>query len=246
MMQSEVSLCTIAKNCADTIDIFIQWALDNFPEVNVVVDPDNEDNTLMLINQWKDSVDPGRINIIEREFDDFSTQKQRAYDMCGLKYSLLIDTDEIMEEIPDDFLSKFMEASKSDVVSFARINLQGDLEHRLDSGLDIQYRMIAHDGDVHMDGAPVDEKLDMKGKRVTMSPMRIIHLGHVRPEKWLKIKGRDRIKFMNDDPCDGPPMQEHGEDWFYVRNELLFNDRAIPIADRSIKRQIERYVKFYA
>ena len=233
-MQNNTSLCTIMKNCEDVLDTFFKWASQNFSEINIVVDPKNDDNTLRRVLYRSDY-----FNVKVHPFDDFSSQKQRACDMCTKPYAVLIDSDEILEEIPENGIENFMWRTNADVGVLPRYNFQGDDEHFLHYP-DHQFRVIKVSSNVKMNGKPVDERLNTtKDHMLAILPWHILHYGHIREESALKLKGKDRIKFMNDDPCDGQPLLIHGEDWFIKRNEL-WNKEAL-----SVPKNITEYSRKY-
>lgn len=217
-MQIDTSLCTIMKNCADVIPTFYSWAVENFDEINIVVDPNNDDDTYQYV------MDINRINpfvhVLTHEFDDFSSQKQRAYDMCMKQYAILIDSDEIIEEMPENGIANFMKKVKADVGVLRRYNFQGDDEHFIHYP-DSQFRVIKMNSGIRMNGKFVDETLATNSDHIlSLLPWNILHYGHIRPTEALKLKGKDRIKFANCDDCDGSMLKTHGEGWFIKRNEI--------------------------
>jgi hypothetical protein len=205
------------KNCSDVQFTFYNWAVDNFDEINIVVDPNNGDDTYHNVMGLMESND--KVRVLVHEFDDFSSQKQRAYDMCTKPYALLMDSDEILVDIPDDAIAKFMDRAGADVGAFSRINFQIDDEHMKYGDNDYQYRLVKRGSDVKMNGAPVDERLriGMNNKPILL-PWEILHYGHIRPVRHLLLKGEDRLRFAKDDACDGPMLEKHGESWFVDRN----------------------------
>jgi hypothetical protein len=218
-MQSDVSLSVIIKNSEDTIDTFFLWAVDNFDEINVVIDTMNSDSTRPKCFMWANRYTS--INIIEREFDNFSMQKQRAIDMTTKPYCLLMDVDEILEELPSNAIAQIMERTGSDVGALSRFNLQRDDEHyNIDSYPDSQYRVIRMGSGIRMNGKVVDETLGMNQEtKIIGLPWNIIHYGQIRNLDALKLKGKDRVVFANEDDCDGKGLKEYGDDWFIERNK---------------------------
>ena len=241
-MQSNVSLCVIVKNSEDTIDMFMNWALDNFEEVNLVVDPENDDSSLEICCAWEDGYD--QVNLLVHPFDNFSNQRDRSFEMATKDYVMFIDTDEIMEPMPPNILEKTFKAMKRDILAFPRLNLQRDHKHyHISSYPDYQLRLVER-YNAKMDGKPVDETLDTNGKLIDVfanGNLRIIHFGHIRPKKWLKLKGKDRLPFAKDDGCDGSMLIKHGEDWFLNRNED-FDKNICPLSGDIIK-HIEKYIE---
>lgn len=237
-MQNNVSLCAIVKNSADTIDMFVRWGLDNFPEINLVVDTENDDETAELCCSWEDGYNNIHVNF--HKFDNFSNQKQRSIDMATKDYVLIIDSDEIMEDLPDNFIENSISRSGYDILAFPRYNLQKDYKHFYTRGYpDFQYRATKKCF-AKMNGKPVDETLELSDRRFGNYPFHIIHFGHIRSEEHLLLKGKDRFPFAKDDGCDGSSLIKHGEDWFRYRN-LEFNNYLADLP-QSIINQIERYV----
>ena len=127
MKSEKISVCTIAKNCEDIIETFLNWATDNFIEVNIVCDTENDDNTLEILKSWIP-----RITLWEHKFDNFSAQKNRAFSMATKDWVLSVDSDEIYEQnIPWDKLVTGMERHNHNVGAFDLYNLQKDLNHYL-------------------------------------------------------------------------------------------------------------------
>lgn len=215
-----IGISAIAGNTADTLDVFFLWAIDNFEEVNVVVQPENYDNTIGLCCFYADQY-PDQVNLKVHEFDNFSAQFQRAIDMCSKDWTIQMGADEILADFPYDQLPKLMDRMKKDVGILPRFNLQRDHKHYNKEGYpDWQQRLIRMGAGVGMNGALVDEKLNASPSQMAiLEALPIIHFGHIRPNSALQQKGIDRIKFAKDDPCDGPKLEEHGENWFIKRNE---------------------------
>ena len=218
-MQYNVSLAVIVKNSDDVLGTFFEWAIDNFPEVNMVVDTKNDDMTESVVATYKQKY-PDQINLKFCQFDNFSAQKQRAINMCTKPFCLLMDADEIMVEIPDNGIEKFMNATQADVGVLDRYNLQKDDEHYNAKGFpDRQFRVIRMSSGIKMDGKVVDETLGMtKETNISILPWACIHYGHIRNTKSLLLKGQDRKPFAADDGADGKGLNEHGENWFIFRN----------------------------
>lgn len=229
----KIAVCMIAKNCADIIETSLRWATDNFEEVNVVCDTENDDNTLEVLRKWVP-----KITLWENEFDNFSAQKNRAFSMTTRSWILSVDSDEIYEmDIPWDKLVEGMERHDTNIGAFDLYNIQKDLDHYLLPVLPkprLMKKEIAS-----MDGKPVDEGINFMGQCIITYPYAHIHFGHVRKESALKLKGKDRIKFIEQDQCDGPGMKEHGEDWFIKRNEEW--NRRISECPSQVKETIKRY-----
>jgi glycosyltransferase involved in cell wall biosynthesis len=242
-MQNNVSLCTIVKNSEDTIDMWCSWAIDNFTEINIVVDDENTDQTLEKCNQWANSSDS--INLYVHKFDNFSSQKQRAYDMCTKPFAILIDADEILEELPPDGLESTMEKSGTDVGVLMRYNLQKNVQHYNRTLYpDSQLRLIRMSSTIKMNGKLVDESLDVPiNTKLTMLPWHIIHYGHIRPTDALKLKGKDRIIFADVDVCDGDALKQHGEDMFIERNKEWDTDKFLAKVPKRILAHSRKYWK---
>ena len=225
-MQNNVSLAVIIKNSEDTISTFMSWALDNFPEINIVVDSNNDDDTMGEI--FKYTREPGyeQVNIKIHPFDNFSAQWNRAIEMSTKDFCVYMGADEIIEEMPSDSIEKFMDITHSDVGAFKRYNLQRDDEHYNMSGYpDTQFRVIRMSSGIRMDGKVVDESLGItKDTNINVFPWHIIHYGHIRNQDALKLKGKDRLPFAEADDADGNGLREHGEDWFIHRNIEWDND----------------------
>ena len=227
-----VSVCIIAKNCADIISTTLRWATDNFEEVNVVVDPNNYDSTLRVVTLWGEN-----LNILVREFDDFSTQKNKAFAMATRPWVLSVDSDEIYEDIPWDKLVEGMDRAKADIGAFKIYNLQKDSDHFL---LPLSYKpRLMRKEFASMDGKPVDESIDFSRGKIAYFPYAHIHFGHIRHTDALLEKGKDRIKFIDDDPCDGPGMKKHGTSWFVKRNESW--DTRISECPKQVKKAVKKY-----
>jgi hypothetical protein len=238
-MQNNVSLCTIVKNSEDTLDTFFGWALDNFSEINIVVDPENDDNTLELCKDWA-FLNGQFVNLLIHPFDNFSKQWDRSFEMATKDLILFMGVDEILENLSPDCLEKTLKAFRCDVLAFPRYNLQVDHKnYHLGSYPDYQFR-LARKSDAKMDGKPVDETFDLNGKSyMTFDGIHIIHFGHIRSKDWLKMKGKDRLKFASDDSCDGNQLMKHKENWFIERNKQFDKD-IFPLREDVIK-YIERY-----
>jgi len=240
-MQTNVSLAVIVKNSADVLDVFFRWATDNFREINVVVDTDNDDLTLDKCLHWDSKYES--IHLKQHKFDDFSSQNNRAIDMSSLDYCLHIDADEILESMPDDMLEMHMIKSKSDVGSFNRLNLQCDYAHyNVDTRPDTQLRLIRMASNLRMNGKLVDESIELKCDTIVSHiPIDIIHFGHVRTNAALLLKGRDRLVFASDDSCDGQSLMLYGEDWFIERNKKWNVASNLKKLQKTTIEQIERY-----
>ncbi|MBU1082718.1 MAG: glycosyltransferase [Spirochaetes bacterium] len=238
MKSKLVSVCTIAKNCADILPTYIAWALDNFEEINIIVDPESTDETSNMMKVYE--LNNPELNILGYVFDNFSLQKSRAINMATRPWVLLVDTDEIYEEgIPWDAIVNGMERHGHNAAAFSLYNLQEDIHHYrppIEPKLRLMKRNIAR-----MDGKSVDEGLDFSQVKVAMFDFAHIHFGHIRPEDALKLKGKDRVRFKDEDPCDGPGMKQYGDEWFIKRNEE-FNQR-ITWVPRQVSRTIERYTR---
>lgn len=231
-----VSVCMIAKNCADIIGTSLRWACDNFEEVNVVVDPNNGDSTASFIVS---ELSNPKIRVKFCEFDNFSAQKQRALDMATKPWVLLMDSDEIFEDsVPWGSVIRSLDRNNLHGATFNRLNLQGDVDH-FKIPTECIYRLVRKDL-AKMDGKPVDEMLMVNDPSKIINLMwSIIHFGHIRSESALLLKGKDRIKFINSDPCDGPGLREHGDEWFIKRNDLWNQNVAgVPL---NVKNAIRRY-----
>jgi len=241
IMQNNVSLACIVKNSEDVLDTFFLWAMDNFKEINVVVDDKNDDNTVGVAKYWADK--SSSINLMIHPFDNFSSQKQRAYNMSTKEYSILIDADEILEDIPPNGIENFMNATKSDYGLLHRYNLQRDDEHYNRQGYpDTQLRVIRMSSGIRMNGKLVDETLGVsQNHKGNILPWHIIHYGHVRSINALKLKGKDRLVFADHDSCDGEKLKEHGEDWFIERNVIWNRDEYLSSLPNHIVEQSKKY-----
>lgn len=230
-----ISVCMIAKNCADIIGTSLRWACDNFDEVNVVVDPNNDDSTASFIAS--ELFNP-KIRVKFCEFDNFSAQKQRALDMATKPWILLLDSDEIFEDgVPWKHICKMLDKNFMQAASFYRFNLQRDVDH---FKLPIEYvRRLVKKEHAKMDGKSVDETLECPNEFTTHLAYGIIHFGHIRSNDALMLKGKDRIKFIDSDPCDGPGMKKHGDKWFIERNDL-WNEN-VAVVPENVKRTIRKY-----
>lgn len=225
-MQHNTSLCTIIKNSEDVVDTFFKWAVQNFSEINVVLDPNNDDATRIKCATWEDIYQ--NINLVEHEFDDFSSQWNRAIDMTTKKYCIYMGSDEILEEIPENGIENFMWRTNSDVGVLSRYNFQGDDEHFIHYP-DSQFRIIKMESGIRMNGKLVDETLGIKAHHLMSHlPWHILHYGHIRPVNALRLKGKDRIRFKSDDSCDGEMLEKYGEEWFIERNKL-WNDKKFQV-----------------
>lgn len=231
----------IAGNTVDTLPIFFTWAVENFPEVNVVVQPDNFDNTLEVCQDYAKRF-PSIINLQVHEFDNFSAQFQRSIDMCTCDWTIQMGADEILADFPYSQIPVMMDRMKKDVGTLPRFNLQRDLHHFNAHGFpDYQHRVIRMATGIGMNGAEVDETLNAAPEQRTfLEALPIIHFGHIRPTDALMQKGKDRLKFADQDACDGPPLKEHGEAWFIKRN-VQWDREARPLMSQHV-RWIEKYV----
>jgi len=236
MKSEKIAVCMIAKNCEDIVDTFFKWANNNFLEINVVVDTENDDMTLAKCLTWQENCES--IKVVEHKFDNFSAQKNRAFAMATTPWVLSVDSDEIYEDgIPWDRLVLGMDRSGHDVAGFDRYNLQKDFDHYKPPP-EMVFRLMRKDL-AKMDGKLVDESVDLVNKKTIHFPFAHIHFGHVRKENALKLKGGDRIKFKDDDPCDGKGLNIHGEDWFIERNKKW--DIHITECTSAIKKTIRKY-----
>lgn len=249
-MQNNVSLCSIVKNSMDVLPTFLNWAVDNFSEINIVCDTDNDDDTEKYLNMVANGGFSSRehhaivykVNVIFHKFDNFSNQWNRAIEMSTKKYCLYMGCDEILEDIPNDGIEKVMNRSGADVGIFPRYNFQGDDEHCIGYP-DHQYRVIRMSSGIKMNGKVVDETLGFTERtKCIIIPWNILHYGHIRPIDALKLKGKDRIKFANDDACDGEMLKKYGENWFIERNKLWNDKRTqVPICITNYSRKYWRH-----
>lgn len=238
MLATNVSVCMIAKNCSDVLPVSLGWATQNFEEVNVVVDVQNSDATDAVLATFSDKMN---INIISRRFDNFSSQKNAAFDMATRPWILSVDSDEIFEDgIPWDNILRPLEYGKVDVAAFDLYNLQID-KHHFKLPILPKPRLIRK-SIAKMDGKPADEGLDLFNKKLILYPYALIHFGHIRDRDHLLLKGKDRIKFVDDDPCDGPGMKIHGENWFIERNKEWEKEGIVEVPFH-VKLTIEKYAK---
>lgn len=217
-MQNNVSLAVIVKNSEDVWHPFMKWALDNFPEINIVVDSDNDDGTMDAVSHYGDRVG---VNVVVHKFDNFSAQWNRAIEMTTKKFCIYMGADEIMEEMPPDGIEKFMDRSKAHVGVIDRYNLQRDDEHyNMTTFPDRQLRVIRMSTGIKMDGKVVDETLGVdRYTPMEVLPWACIHWGHIRTKDALLLKGKDRLPFAKADEADGGGLEVHGENWFLYRNE---------------------------
>lgn len=222
-MQNNVSLCTIVKNSEDVFHKFMNWGLDNFPEINVVVDTTNDDDTMDAVLHYSKNgyAGCGRVNILVHPFDNFSKQWDRAIEMTTKDFCIYMCCDEIIEELPPDGIEKFMNRAKIHVGVLNRYNLQRDPHHYNTIGYpDRQLRVIRMSTGIKMDGKLVDESLGVdRFTPMEVLPWSIIHWGHIRNKKALALKGKDRLPFAKFDDADGGGLEVHGENWFIYRNE---------------------------
>lgn len=214
-----IGISIIAGNTADTLDLFFSWATKHFDEINVVCQLKNYDSTSEICRCWSDHFKS--INLIFHEFDDFSSQFNRAIQMCTKDWCILLGADEILVDFPYDHIPTLMDRMKKDVGILPRFNLQRDYKHYNREGYpDFQKRLIRMESGIGMNGAIVDETLNADSSQCTiLEPLQIIHFGHIRPINALIQKGKDRIRFADADNCDGPKLKEHGIEWFIKRNE---------------------------
>ena len=242
-MQSNVSLAVIIKNSEDCIDTFFSWAVDNFEEINVVLDTENDDNTAAKCLFWDDL--HGSINLVRYPFDNFSAQWNRAIEMSTKPYCIYMGCDEILEEVHPEGIENFMKRTNADVGVLPRYNLQRDDEHYNAGGYpDNQLRVIRMDSGIRMNGKVVDETLGTD--RLTMLavlPWNIIHYGQIRNDEALKQKGIDRLPFAEADGCDGSALLEHGDNWFIHRNVEWNKDENLFALPKHILKQSRKYWK---
>jgi hypothetical protein len=230
-----VGISMIAGNTADTLDVFFAWALDNFTEVNVVAQPDNYDDTVDVCQHYANAHDDV-INLKIHEFENFSAQFQRAIDMCSKPWCIQLGADEILADFPYEKIPDLMARMGKKVGILPRYNLQRDWQHYNREGYpDWQRRVIDVHSDVKMNGAEVDETLCVDpADCAIIESLPIIHFGHIRPHEALIQKGKDRIKFADADPCDGPKLKEHGIEWFEKRN-IAWDLAARPVPSLMVK-----------
>lgn len=239
-MQDNVSLCAIVKNSEDTINAFMEWGLSNFPEINLVVDDHNNDNTLEICNFWGMNE---KVNVLVHTFDNFSSQWNRSFEMASKDYILYMGVDEIMEELPPNALAKMLSITKKDILAFPRYNLQFNVDnYHTDSYPDYQLR-FTHKSNAKMNGKLVDETFDIINKSIHIANnIHIIHFGHIRNERWLLFKGEDRTKFKEDDSCDGKMLELYGNRWFIERNSEF--EQNIKLLSNKTIDQIKKYKKY--
>jgi len=239
-VQNNVSLGVIVKNSEDVLDPFFSWAVDNFPEINVVVDTKNDDKTMKKCLKWVK--DCPQINLIEHKFDNFSLQWNRVIEMTTKDFCIYMGADEILEEIPPDGIEKFMNRTKSHVGVMDRYNLQLNAEHYNSRGFpDRQFRVIRMSTGIKMDGKVVDESLGVdRFTPMEVLPWSIIHWGHIRNQKALALKGKDRLPFAHADDADGKGLAEHGEDWFAFRN-IEWNKSGLKVLPMHLHNQNKKY-----
>jgi hypothetical protein len=233
LLNKKVSICTIAKNCGDTIDMYFRWATANFEEINVVYCPNSEDDTVAKIRKWfeEQKGKPYKIYLMSKEFDNFSAQWERSIAMASKPWIMIVGTDEIIEEVDWDSYVEGIERvsdrfpeKRINALSLLRYNLQRDLDHYKYPGPELIVRLVRRNL-ARFDGKLVDESLDTKDiGRVINTPFSIIHFGHVRSLEALKLKGKDRAVWKDDDPCDGEGLNRFGEDWFWKRNSAWNED----------------------
>jgi len=236
----DISVSMIAGNTADTLDVFFTWATEHFDEINVVVQPDNYDNTLELCQSYDERFES--IKLMVSEFDNFSAQFQRSIDMSTKDWTIQLGADEILAEFPYERLPQMLTRMKKKVAILPRFNLQRDYKHYNEEGYpDFQWRVMNRAAGIGMNGKTVDESLNADPKDcMVLEACPIIHFGHIRPHEALIQKGKDRIKFADDDACDGPPLKEHGIEWFDKRNESW--DRVAKTLPHEYVRHIEKYL----
>lgn len=241
---ASIGISMIAGNTADTLDIFFNWAIDNFDEVNVVAQTENYDNTAVICTFYAEKF-PNIINLKFHPFDNFSSQFQRAIDMCTKDWVIQLGADEILADFPYNRIPQMMDRMKKDVGILPRFNLQRDMYHYNAKGFpDYQKRLIRMDSGIGMNGAEVDETLNAAAWQCTLlEALPIIHFGHIRPKRALIQKGLDRIKFADKDPCDGAQLKKYGKKWFIKRNKQ-WDREAQPLMSQHVK-WIEKYDVFF-
>lgn len=237
-----IGLSITAGNTADTLPVFFKWAIEHFTEINVVVQPNNFDDTLDIIKEWERK-HSDVINVKINEFDNFSNQAQRAIDMCSKDWCIILDSDEILGDFPYNEIPTFMSRVNKRVGILPRYNLQKDINHYHTIGYpDYQACIIKMNEGIKFNGKVVDESLEFKqSDSIVIDAVPIIHFGHIRPSHSLLQKGKDRIKFANEDPCDGPSLKKYGIEWFSFRNNL-FNKELSKMPRHHIL-WIRKYVK---
>lgn len=234
---SNLSLCMIAGNTADTLETFFRWATDHFTEINVVCQTENVDDTKEICEQWAMHE---YVHVRYHEFDDFSSQKQRSIDMCSRDYIVQLDSDEILSEFPYEQIPRILERSGKSVGAPLLLNLQRDYKHFNPTHHPYYQPRIMTRG-VGMNGKTIDERLDVApGTIVPIPGLAILHFGHIRPEGALLQKGEDRYRFADADPADGAQLKSVGKGWFKLRNEA-WDPHAVPL-DREYVMWIERYL----
>lgn len=230
----------ILKNCADIVEVVFDWLVKNFNEICIVVDPNNYDNTLQLTQEFYNCYGD-KVNIQIRPFDDFSTQINHCFDMATKEWIYIASGDEIVEEVPWDKVIDVMNKVRGEIAFFPRINLQKDIYHMRPIGYpDNQFRLFKNNVGIKMNGKVVDETLDISNRRIVSMMFNIIHFGHLRSKEALLQKGKDRVKFVTQDGCDGIGLQAYGEDWFNKRNEEW--DQEIKRVPRIISDRVEEFV----
>jgi len=221
-----VTVCTIACNAEDTLSRFFNWVYPRFEHI-VIVTSESEDNTVEIVQNFV-SVRPERFTHIHKEMSSFAAHKQLSLDAAPTEWKLIVDADEIFEEHDWDTTINNM-PSNVNMISFPRYNLQKDEKHyHKESYPDFQTRLV--NSKVKFDKSkPVHETLLGEGPsywmtrdgvvtKILKSDPHIIHWGHLRAEKDLKMKSIMRTKYAIWDRMDGAQLLK-SDNWFAERNE---------------------------
>tara|TARA_R110000751_G_scaffold233930_1_gene335086 strand:+ start:712 stop:1422 length:711 start_codon:yes stop_codon:yes gene_type:complete len=209
-----VTVCTIACNAEDTLSRFFNWVYTRFEHI-VIVTSESEDNTVEIVQNFV-AVRPERFTHIHKEMSSFAAHKQLSLDAAPTEWKLIVDADEIFEEQDWDRAINVMPPNIN-MLSFPRYNLQKDEKYyHKESYPDYQTRLV--NSKVHFDKSkPVHETLIGEGRSLNNRP-HIIHWGHLRAEKDLKMKSIMRTKYAIWDRADGPQLLK-SDNWFAERNE---------------------------
>jgi hypothetical protein len=222
MINKLVTACMVAQNCEDTIKMVLEELVKNFENIIIVYD-DSFDNTESILQQYL-KLYPS-IKLYKNKFIDIGQQKTYATSMAETGWVIIIDSDEFISEVDFDKYVTFAEKNNIGAYYFKRYNLINDLYHYRSVGFpDNQLRMMRK---IHSKVyEPVHHRYyDIpKGMKIMeINQGYLVHLGDIRNEKYLIQKGKDRIKFVDNDECDGNQLKED-INWFVTRKELWKKD----------------------
>lgn len=191
-MIETISTLTI---CQDEEQFIIQML--NFlqevvkPEQIVIVDGGSKDNTLELINKFKNTTNLP-IDLYQRTMPmDFSDQRNFALSKCTGDWVLHIDVDETYSKNMADLINDMRNGKffNVDGFLFPTAHLFGDQFHMTDDGGDTHIRLFRNSPTVQYVGE-VHEKPSVEGVIIPVTDIALRHYSMLKNEEGLHNKGK--------------------------------------------------------